>query len=351
MMVIQEHSTLHNFSYFEYLFGLGKFLCQKYEYLFKDSSKIEQEDSIGFNIVNICLELPFNEMEKIPSELGKYNLTVFEDAVLDSIDITYNLLKGFISLKMNKIKRISINHSEFQIVSIIGKIFHSKYNKDLTIKTTWPAKYESFKLNIPYHYLYDIIREHWKGSGDSKAFLLLSSNRYESPIPKTTWQNVFEEWFNNELEKREKVRVNVNDKAILFLKYLYTHSLSAYEEISDKQFDIEHIIPVDRLKEVANTNNGLPISAFSNLCLLETKLNREKGSDTFYEHFDKLVEKEEFTKEQAENEIEIIEKYTHTKRVELEFISNGITKENFDIFLRTRFDKILDIFFTENDIQ
>lgn len=339
------------FSYFEYLFGLGKLLCQKYEYLFKDSSKVEQEDSIGFNLVNICLELPFSEMENIPRKLLNYNLNELETALLDSVEITYGFLKGFVALKMNKIKRIAINHSEFQIVSLIGKVFHSKYNNDLSLKLTWPETSEKLKNNIPYHYLYDIIREHWKGSGDSKAFSLISSNRYENTIPKNTWLNVFEEWFNTELEKKEKVRVNVNDKAILFFKYLYTYSLSAYEEISNKQFDIEHLIPVDRLKEKAIEINGLPISAFPNLCLLDSALNREKGSDTFYEHFDKLIEKSEFTFEQVNNQIENIEKYSHTNRAELEFVLSDLTKDNFELFLRNRYDKLIELFFRYNNIE
>ncbi len=337
------------FSYFEYLFGLGKHLCQKYEYLFKDSSKIEQEDSIGFNLVNICLGLQFNEMDKLPKELSKLNLNDFEIKLLDAVETTYNYLKGFISLKMNKQKRIPINHSEFQIVSLIGKIFHSKYNKDLTTNTNWDVVQQNLKKNIPFHYLYDIVREHWKGSGDSKAFSLATSNRYETPIPRNTWRNVFDELLLNELEKKEKVRVAVNDRAILFLKYLYTHSLSAFEEISDKQFDIEHLIPVDRLKDIATEQHGLPISALSNLCLLECKLNREKGSYTFYEHFDKLIEKKEFTSEQALIEISTIETYTHTTAEELKFIKD-LDKTNYIDFLKNRHNKLVDIFFEVNDI-
>ncbi|QYS89217.1 hypothetical protein JJC05_02025 [Flavobacterium davisii] len=337
------------FSYFEYLFGLGKHLCQKYEYLFKDSSKVEQEDSIGFNLVNICLGLAFNEMDKLPEHLSKYSLSDFESKLLDSVDITYNLLKGFISLKMNKQKRIPINHTEFQIISIIGKIFHSKYDTNLSIKSEWNEKHINLKNNIPYHYLYDIIREHWKGSGDSKAYSIIFSTRYETQIPKNTWKNVFEEWLVNELDKKEKQRVGVNDKAILFLKYLYTHSLSAYEEISDKQFDIEHLIPVDRLKNYATKNNGLPISALPNLCLLETKLNREKGNDTFYEHFDNLVSLGEFTIEQAQKEIQNIEKYTYTSKNDLSFVNN-INQSNYISFLKNRHNKIVDLFFEANNI-
>ncbi len=339
------------FSYFEYLFGLGKYLCQKYEYLFKDTSKIEQEDSIGFNLVNICLGLQFSEMEKIPERLQKTNLSQFEKALIDATDIANNILKGFITLKMNKVKRIPINHSELQIVSIIGKIFHSKYNSDLTINPDWKTVFENLKTNIPFHYLYDIIKDDWRGSGDSKAYNLISSERYEKVISKKAWVNIFDEWFNLELEKKEKTRVNISDKAILFYKYLYTYSLTAFEEISDLTFDIEHLVPVDRLKTLVLTADGLPISAFPNLCLLDSALNRQKGSDTYYEYFDKQVLKGEETQAQVDKEIEKIEKYSHIKRTDLEFVITNFTKPNYIEFLKNRFKTVTELFYVHNKIK
>lgn len=338
------------FSYFEYLFGLGKYLCQKYEYLFKDTSKVEQEDSIGFNLVNICLNLQFSEMEKIPEYLQKINLSQFETALIDSTDIANNILKGFISLKMNKVKRIPINHTELQMVSIIGKIFHSKYNSDLTEKFDWKDIYENLKTNIPFHYLYDIIKDDWRGSGDTKAYNLISSDRYEKVITKKAWENIFEEWFNLELDKKEKTRVNVSDKAILFYKYLYTYSLTAFEEISDLTFDIEHLVPFERLKKLVTSTEGLPISAFPNLCLLDSSLNRQKGSDTYYEYFDKQVAKGEETQAQTDKEIEKIEKYSHIKRTDLDFVTNNLIKSKYIDFLKTRFVKVTELFYEHNKI-
>lgn len=338
------------FSVFEYLFGFGKFLSNKYKYLFNDSIKIDQEDSIGFNVMNICMGLQFNEMEKLPEELLKHDLNILETAVVSSIDFVFNTLKGHITLKMNNKKRIPINHTELQIVSMIGKVFHSKYNPDLTEKESWKESEKKLKSNLPYHYLYDIVREHWKGSGDSKAFGLIYTDRYENPIAKKTWVNTLEDWFTNELEKKEKTRVNIKDSAVLFMKYLYAYSMTAYEELSNKEFDLEHLVPVDRLKDIAG-DNGLPISAFSNLCLLESSLNRKKGSLTYYEYFKKQVEAGEITEEQAKLEIEKIEKYTFSTEADLQFVTDDFTPEKYTNFIKDRYSKVKDLFFKLNNIE
>ena len=338
------------FSKFEYLFGVGKLLADKYIYLFSNNSKSEQEDSIGFNITNICLGKPFSEMNLLPKYLGEYKLEEFEKCIFNSIEFINDCLKGQISLKMSATKRISIVHTEMQIVSMIGKAFHSRYDSKLKEKDTWKESKIKLKKNIKFHYLYDILKEAWKGSGDTRAYSLISSDRYENEISKKQWENLFEEWLENDLLKKEKIRVNIKDSSILFYKYLYTHTLSAYEELSDKSFDIEHLVPVGRLKDLTN-DIGLPISAFPNLCLLDSTLNRKKGDETYYEHYNKLIDKEEKTKEQAEIELKHIEGYSFTDKTDLNFVTTDFTSENYITFLKNRFKLITEKFYDYYEIK
>lgn len=154
--------------------------------------------------------------------------------------------------------------------------------------------HEKLRRNLPFHYLYDIIQEDWRGSGDSKAFNLIHSDRYERDINRKDWEWLLDGWFKTELDRNERGRPSANPKSGLFLKYIYRHVMSIYEEVSEQTFDIEHLIPVDRLKEIAG-DGGIPIGAFPNLCLLDKGLNRKKGNKTFYEHFDELVANGELT--------------------------------------------------------
>jgi len=338
------------FTTFEYLFGFGKYLCTKFEYLFSGTSKAEQEDSIGFNIMNICLGLPFDEMSKIPEVLNSYDLKKLENCIINSVEFVYNSLKGHITLKMNKRTKIPIVHSELQVVSMIGKAFHSKYDKELNEKPNWSNTKYKLQDNLTYHYLYDIIRGHWRGSGDSKAFNLISSDRYENPIKKSTWVSAFNDWFEYDLSKKERIRISLKESSILFYKYLYSYSLTAYEEISSIEYDIEHIVPVEKLREIAG-EIGIPMSAFPNLCLLDSTLNRAKGSLTFYQYFTQQVESGVLTQEQAEIEIENIEKYTHTTETDLDFVINDFTVDKYLQFLQIRFDKIVNLFNEYNNIS
>lgn len=337
------------FTTFEYLFGFGKFLCNKFEYLFSGTSKAEQEDSIGFNIMNICLGLPFDEMSNIPEKLKKYEIQELENRIINSVEYVFNSLKGHITLKMNKRSKVSIVHSELQVVSMIGKAFHSRYDLELNEKSDWSTIKKKLEENLTYHYLFDIIRGHWRGSGDSKAYNLITSDRYEKPIKKSSWESAFNDWFEYDLSKREKSRISLKESSILFYKYLYSYSLTAYEEISRLEYDIEHIVPVEKLKEIAG-ETGIPISAFPNLCLLDSSLNRAKGSLTFYQYFKEQVEKEELTKEQAERDINYIEKYTHTSEQDLEFVQSEFTADNYKAFLNKRFDTVVKLFLEYNNI-
>jgi len=72
---------------------------------------------------------------------------------------------------------------------------------------------------------------------------------------------------------------------------------------------------------------------------------------TFYQFFQKQVEEEELTPEQSLVEIEKIEKYTHTKVDDLEFVDNEFTVEKYNEFLKIRFETIKGLFFKLNKID
>jgi len=340
-----------NFSVFEYLFGLGKFLCKKYEYLFGASNKVEQEDSIGFNLINICLGLSFDKMNQLPEFFLKKDVKKLEGALLDSIEFVYKCLKGHITLKMNKRSKIAIAHSEYQIVSMIGKVFNSKYNQEFDVKSEWGAIEKNLEKNFKFYYLADIIRKHWRGPVDSKAYEVAHNERYEKPITKKTWESILQEWFDEEMQKSESARKRIPEEIILFYKYLYSYSLSAYEELSQIEYDIEHLVPVDRLSYLAK-NKGLPINVLPNLCLLDSNLNKKKKALTFYQYYDKQVEDEELTREQGDLEIDKMEKYSHTRRDDLKFVNaEKFTEQEYLEFLSTRFCKVKELFYAYNKIE
>ncbi len=347
------------FTYFEYLFGFGKLLTEKYPLLFKSSTSEHEADSIGFNLVAICIGHNLKRLDTLPETLKKFDLNEIEDKIIDTVKFVDSVLKPFIGLRANKKNgsKFPIVHSEFEIASIIGKAFGSKYKvhkESGTIKDNkqWKDIKTKLQTNIPYHYLYDIIKGYWSGTGDKKAMERATSDWYENPIDKESWESALLEWHENEKNKKEKNRVNINKISVLFLKYIYTHLLTASEELSSIEFEIDHVIPFARLKNIANQIDGLPISAIGNLSLIKKDFNRDKKDKTFYEYYNELVKKGEMTKSQRDKEIEDVEKYTFTTEQMLNFV-NTLSKENikkFYEYLDERFKKMREKFYEVNSI-
>jgi len=348
------------FTYFEYLFGLGKLLLDKYPLLFKSSQSEHEADSIGFNLIAICINHNLKNLAKLPESLIKFNLNNLEDKIIEAIEFVNRILRPYIGLKANKKNstEFPIVHSEFQIISIIGKVFRSMFNintetGNISENPSWKVIKPKLENNIPYHYLYDIIKGYWSGTGDKKAMERASSLRYENTIDKEAWNSALQDWYENEKNKKEKARVRINPTSVLFLKYIYTHLLTAREELSNIEFEIDHIIPFARLKNIATQIGGLPISAISNLALIKKELNRKKREKTIYEYYDYLVKEKELTEEQAAKEIELLEKYTFTTRNMLNFVQS-LNKENIQVFykfLDIRFEVLKNQFFQLNNIK
>lgn len=72
---------------------------------------------------------------------------------------------------------------------------------------------------------------------------------------------------------------------------------------------------------------------------------------TFYQYFQKKVDNLEVTEPQAKIAIEDLEKYTHTKKEDLDFVDNDFTVENYIKFLNKRFRTIVDLFYSFNNIH
>jgi len=351
------------FTYFEYLFGLGKLMVEKFPLLFKSKKAEHEADSIGFNIVAIALGHDLKNLSNLPETLKKVDIGDMEEKILDTIREVNDMLKPFIQLKANKKNgnAFPVVHSEFQIISIVGKVFRSKYIIDKVSDAHWKIVYnnqweeikESLVRNIPFHYLYDIIKGYWSGTGDKKAIERANSDKYEKPITRDMWDILLNEWHESEKNKKEKSREKINPVSVLFLKYIYTHILTAHEEHSGNEFEIDHVVPVALLKPIAQKVDGLPISAIGNLALIRKDINREKRNKTFYEYFDNLHMQGKITEAQKEEEIKKMEMFTFVNRDMINFVHklNENTIDLYYEYLDKRFNIMKKKFYELNNID
>ena len=129
--------------------------------------------------------------------------------------------------------------------------------------------------------------------------------------------------------------------------------MSAYDDLGRTDFEIEHLVPVGKLKNIANKYSGLPIGTVANLCLLTKELNQTKSDLTIYEYFDQEVSDETMNNDQAAEVIAEIEEYTFTDRDDLKFVLSDrkFTKDAYLNFLNQRFAVLKEKFFSLNKIR
>jgi len=332
------------FSPFEYLYGLGKVLSKNTKLLFSSKEADEEVDSFGFNLSTYALNLDVPQMGILLEKLPEIDLEIFHRDLLESAKQIEASIRPFVAVHANRKKGLNrqeeqpIYHSEFQIVSLIAKYYRMKF-----VENRADHDIEKFLKNVPYHYLYDIIDDYWRGSGNSKAYVLIQpGSRYEYPIDKKRWDSALENWFENQLlSRKEKDRASIKLPDVLFLKYIYAFILTRHEDLSDNTiFEVEHLVPVNRLKFLAQKRGiGLPISCVANLSLLPKAANRLKSDKTIYEYFDSNSDMLE----------ELESRFTFTKREDFESLE-ALTQVNYTAFLKNRFKTLKDKFYESNNI-
>ena len=333
---------------FEYAYALGKHIQNKCPILFTsiDDSKI---DSIGFLILTELVGLSYQNMgdlaKKLAEEYRNVAIDDLTDAVIGCCEQVADSLQDYLASPASKAKgkkKPSLAcHSELQLVSYIIVLFKYKYSMTASdgIKETGKNKEEIRKVltNLPCHYLYDIIRGYWAGSGDSKLEAIingsLDSCRYLLKPSKESFEHEVRSWLINENEK--PVSKSVTKLSKLFWTYILRNN-----GISSKTqtYDVEHCVPQDVIKKYLIQNHiDVPISTPCNLCYIPPRDNRQKKSETYYQFIERV--ESAYTLNDSQ-----LEKYVYPSRSDLDFVnsSDSITKENYRDFLNSRVDIIVN---------
>lgn len=327
---------------FEYAYALGKIIIDKCNEMFcGKNTDASQIDSIGFALMTVCVELSLKQMDKLPdyySGVSSKNLSKLKDKLVECSKIVNDILKKYIITRDGK---NFTKYLEAQVVSIIGTIFKIKYSFTTGLKIVEnpnsASKVRLFKRNMPKHYLYDMIKDHWAGSGDRKVDDIIkgdiTTNKYINPIPEENWRATLDEWLGIQ---ETKISKNIMIQQKLFLNYMNKLTDIADVIFSNYSFDIEHIIPINRL---ANRFNEGSFSALGNLCFLPSFENRSKKDKTLYEQI------EAHTIVYNLN-VEELNKFYYAEKSELDFIKSyeTFTKENYIKFLKDRHNYLINTF-------
>ena len=187
-------------------------------------------------------------------------------------------------------------------------------------------------------YLYDILREHWRGSGDSTLYDTVSNQRYLKAAPnQDSWEKALDAWFvDNQINLVHKGRYVKDDNSeILLLKYIYAHKFSVMDNA--KSYHVEHIIPVKQLQTLKAADEKLAINMISNLALLDPSLNTKKGDLTFYEYLNKQLNTGKISAAEYEMQLKVFEDQLLCT---VDLLPTELSNGSYDDFLQNRFDRL-----------
>lgn len=330
---------------FEYAFALGKAIMAKCDKLFGkiDDGKIE---SIGFLIMAELMGLSYQGMGNLAETCDKYvnlDFKKFKDAIIESAQTVQSSLGVYITSPYEKKgKRSSLCcHSELQLASYIIVLFKLKY--ELSIENGLVQKPNYKKINevknyLYRHYLFDIIRGYWSGSGDSKLEEIIldpETCRYTKDVDKNEFEMAIMSWLG-EYNNKQLLK-NITNDAKLFLNYLIRITDIPVEK---GNYDVEHCVPKDLLtSHFIKKDILVPISSPCNLVYIPTKDNRSKGELTYYQRQKK--EPGTFVLDEIQ-----LDKMCYPSKTELSFTDSvtTITEQNYRKYLEERRKSITNRF-------
>lgn len=322
---------------FEYVFGLSKYICDKYDALkFYNNQKADETNPIAFQLLNACFNSSHGQIKDVHSIITKYSTKIdkLESALIDSIDFVIKCISPILKFKGNtRNAKTKILHSQYQIMSLISFVFRKKYNENLEINENWRDAKEILKSNIWKYYVYDILTKYWGEGGTGKIHTANSENRYFVSISKGQFSSAYDNYHEDCLLRSEKKQVpNPIDKDYVILNTIYLQTFTAMDQLSLDNFDVEHIATKDQLKKLIELTEGegLPISHIANLCYLPEFENRSKGANNFYQDTSYL-NKSDNSSISIEQKLENIEKkFSFTTKENLEWMDLEYTPSDYN---------------------
>lgn len=332
---------------FEYLFGLSRFLVNKYEVLaFEKNLADDAVNHLAFELVNACL----NDTDRIKilyKRLSEIDVNAFESALIKVINYVIESISVITRFKGNARNAKKIFHTKYQIMSMISTSFKEMYSTDdfKSIDKDWDEKKHIISRNLVHYYVYDIITNYWGEGGTGKIHAAAKPNRYMTEISGKAWAVALDSFFERSMQRSENKKIaNPQSDEYVLLNCIYVKTFTAMDQLSVDKFDVEHIAPKEQMRKLitACDGDGLPISCIANLCYLPESANRSKGKKNFYQDKRYLT---------FVNLADVESKYSFTEQEDLEWMDMPYGKDDFPVlkeyyteYCTKRFEKLKHLF-------
>lgn len=348
------------YNLYEYLFGLGKVLAQKFPTLFHSSESADDDSPVAFQIFTVALKLPVAKMgtlaEKMPrDESHAINVSSMEKAVFFACDLAENALAQYLTLTLNETTRAPSGVGQNQAISMVTAVLANCF--DDNFGSHQPNFAKDIANNIPAHFLLDILRNAWGNAGDTTLFTrtwqqvelpesevgktpprLVPSDHYLRPVGAGSLRTAFELWHSTQLGLKHTQRARYAKDAKPVLKFIYSTLLTPQEE-KGVTFELEHVYPVAVLKKlIADANiDGLPMSAIGNLMLLPKEINRIKKEVLLGDYVLKTPKVD-----LPDQELKRLQSFLIAPELTDVSLENGINPDKFQAFCELRASAMVD---------
>ena len=343
----ERDNSKHQYSLYEFLFGFGQFLSLEFPNLF-GQVKEDAPNSYGFNLVTACVGMRLNKMSGLEAFLidSEIELNDLCEQIIECASWVEDCLNSILSVNQRKQQPV-IFHAELQIISFIATVFASKYDeRTVEDKQDWKSISSELASNFRMYFLYDIVRQYWRGSGDSKLYDDVLNQRYKRKPPTSEyWIQTLNSWFGEtQISMQHKRRyVRMNSPEILFLKYIYVQKFTVFQNASE--FHVEHVIPNKDLASRAKLDTvGWPINCVANLALLEKKQNQRKGGRTFVDYWNSRRANNAIDDSEMEENISNDEAKLLCSREIVPEDTKNLDKQRYEQFLKERFERLREDF-------
>lgn len=294
------------YTLFDYLHGLSQVLGEKHPVLFSIKDAEKNALSGAFPLATLMLGHSLDKMAELDqlfpihaANPDHLNVDAFEAALFTAAQFVDDALSPFLAFKFES-DREAPSHGELQIVSMIAAAAvlltdPSANFADRGTASTRNVLRKKLKTALPQHYIYDIIRQYWRGSLYTYAAERVwegpghssdPSQIYTHEVDPKSFDAALKTLYTEQMAKVSHSRSNVTAFDRVFLKFVYSGKVSVQDQAASK-FDVEHWLPVKRLQDLTINSDPWPMGAMGNLGVLPRGANRIKRDETVSEYIDR----------------------------------------------------------------
>lgn len=295
-------TTSAEYSLFDYLHGLSQVLGEQYPRLFSKKAAKDGRLSAAFPLATLMFGYPIDQMGKLDkifpkNKNGSLEVEPFERALLAATKQVDDFLAGFLGFQFVS-DNDSLAHGDLQIISMIAAVAVHLYDHEKAFAWRGTAavrrrRIKSFAHALPQHYIYDILRQQWRGALYTYAFQRVWENGkpsqiYAVAVDGKSFDSTLSTSLTEQLSDLTHKRRNITAADRVFLKFLYSKRVTVADQKTNK-FDVEHLIPVSRIQTMTAGRDPWALGALGNLAVLPAGPNRLKRDETVQEYLSRRV--------------------------------------------------------------